>query len=780
MDYPIIDYFITNKESRWVPFADSTNIDGVRHAIVEDFFVQGGFHVCSGLTGTTYSRNNITYDRRKIGMMVYDIVGKKYWRLISEPEPEPSLPEDRDPNCATLTTDTDWEEVLFASSGLTFSAITYDINTETLTIEFRDVDNNIVSGSTIIPMSPSGMTFSAITYDSVPSTVQVEFKIGSQSITGETVLNYINTGATTADLTWTNPFGLKIGGIPRGTTFPDTGLTMWQMWTDLLYPPQVGLWYVSPLSGSYPCEGTISNSITYYVTFSNWTGSLNWNVVAGDGGFYHIVPPASGTSDGSFSVWCDPNPTGVIRTGHVNVFVSGETTPVQVTITQIPCEMNYDIQPTHQYSACTAGSKDYDITFTGTWLTAKDWTLVQDNDSTSWCTLSQYTGTGPTTVTATFTQNDTGLERIATFTLTALGQTSSRVAYFHHTPCTEKPDFIVIPSSYTVPYPAGSVEYTGKTSGTWSALTKSFQISSPSTSIVTSISPTLIYNLAVDEFTFVVNYSANVDINPRTAEIVVNAYMLTPEKKRSVYIYQGTPPPVLGFNVTPPQHTYNCNGTNIDGDTFTVNLTGDWDTDGRPKNWWITNPYQETWCTLNRTGGTAPTLTFTATCDALAVGQNQRDVTYTVAASGITDVKTVKVEQNRCPEQVPQYWFFWGKSINSNITSGSDILLMNSALTSNIVGGPYNFISGSSYQFLYWAHYDGIGTIDSFSKYGSNWDILTGQCDLTDIRFINLKNQEMFYHTLYITIGSDTLLYKVYRSNANYKGPVSSNVDRLR
>lgn len=757
----------------------------MKYAMVEDFYLQGGFRVCSGLTSSSINgRNSITYDRRKIGMMVYDIVGQKYWRLINEPEPEPATIDDYNPDCATLTTDSDWEEVVFSgASGLTFSALTYDTTTEILTIEFRDGNDDIVSGSTIIPMSPSGMTFSAITYDSVPSTVQVEFKIGAESITGETVLNYVNTGATTADLTWTNPFGLKIGGIPRGSTFPDSGRTMWQMWTDLLYPPQVGLWYVSPLSGTYPCEGTISNSITYYVTFSNWTGSLNWTVVNGDGGFYHITPPASGTSNGSFSVWCDPNPTGVIRTGHVNVFVSGETTPVQVTITQIPCTMNYDIQPTHQYFTCNSGTADYNITFSGTWLWPQNWTLVQDNSSTSWCSLSKYTGTGPDTVTATFSDNNTGLNRIAEFTLTASGHSSSRIAYLHHSPCLETPDFIVFPASRTVDYNSGFVYYSGKTLGTWST-PKTFTIVPTLSSTFITTNPNFYTISSGDDFAFTVNYSENTSPNTRYAYVDVTAVTLSPTITRSVELIQTPPPPVLGFNVVPPQHTYNCDGTNIDGDTFTVNLTGDWDTDGRPKNWWITNPYDAVWCTLNRTGGTAPTLTFTATCSSLTVGQPAREIDYYVAASGISYTQLVKVHQNMCNTPPAQYWFYWGYSNDIINTSEKITGLTNSLLITNgnITNVHFNLPSTAAKKYVWWCYKSDIGLSDGFYSWSTSNYYGSGVGDPgnpTNASYLNTAGKTMFYHLSNVTRDGNTYSYKVYRSAQQLNGPITSIINNL-
>ena len=61
------------------------------HSLLEDFFLSGGFRICSGISSSEiYGRNAITYDRRKLGMIVHDISTNKFWGLINEPVPYPS------------------------------------------------------------------------------------------------------------------------------------------------------------------------------------------------------------------------------------------------------------------------------------------------------------------------------------------------------------------------------------------------------------------------------------------------------------------------------------------------------------------------------------------------------------------------------------------------------------------------------------------------------------------------------------------------------------------
>ena len=322
MDYPIWGNEYPKLLSRFI-----SSSSGDSYALLEDFYLQGGYRVCSSIE----ERNEIGYDKRKIGMMVHIRSGatsysNTFWILINEPVPDPVPPYEYDPSVSTLTTDSDWNQLQFGASGMTFSAITYSTDTEVLTIKFRDSDGSVITGTTIIPFSSSGLSFSALTYENTTSTLQIEFKIGLVSITGETILTYVNTDPTTAT---------NLEGFPVGTTFPNTGLTLHDMWSTLLYPtiPPPGAYFsVTPSSQAIPLIG---GAVEFDITFINFTWPENYYVL-GDSSW--TTGNTSGVGDGSFYI------TGstcifegsTYREQFIVVSASGITTPIVVKVYQAP------------------------------------------------------------------------------------------------------------------------------------------------------------------------------------------------------------------------------------------------------------------------------------------------------------------------------------------------------------------------------------------------------------------------------------------------------------
>jgi hypothetical protein len=101
MEYPFRKYGVQHT-GRLVPRDTSGNT--ANYAMLEDYYLQGGYRVCTTLS----ERNNITYDRRKIGMMVHVLSGDTYWILINDPLS--GYTTQQRPTTNLATTDIDWGE----------------------------------------------------------------------------------------------------------------------------------------------------------------------------------------------------------------------------------------------------------------------------------------------------------------------------------------------------------------------------------------------------------------------------------------------------------------------------------------------------------------------------------------------------------------------------------------------------------------------------------------------------------------------------------------------
>ena len=88
---------------RIVPQYDNNNPRQI-YAMLEDYYIQGGFRVCDTVSGILpfpteddidipipNYRNYITFDKRKLGMIVYTLDDGKFWQLINNPYTHDSL-----------------------------------------------------------------------------------------------------------------------------------------------------------------------------------------------------------------------------------------------------------------------------------------------------------------------------------------------------------------------------------------------------------------------------------------------------------------------------------------------------------------------------------------------------------------------------------------------------------------------------------------------------------------------------------------------------------------
>lgn len=112
-----MQYPLWYNEYASLPSRIITSLCGDTYALLEDYYLQGGYRVCA----TREERNLISYDKRKVGMMVYVasgttsgttyFSGNTFWLLINEPVPDPIPPYEYDPNNETPTEDSDWTQL---------------------------------------------------------------------------------------------------------------------------------------------------------------------------------------------------------------------------------------------------------------------------------------------------------------------------------------------------------------------------------------------------------------------------------------------------------------------------------------------------------------------------------------------------------------------------------------------------------------------------------------------------------------------------------------------
>lgn len=367
------------------PDRDIESSEGL-HAMLEDWYLQGGFRVCADNT----ERNGIFYDRRKLGMLVYtigvpgSIDENKYWKLINNPCESRTItdPDNYPPSTdTTLTVDADWEEVVFTDNwmyvnsgettatnlegvppGTTFTGTTlyelwtqlfYPVVTPYFTIN-PDSYFVVVSGETVsfeleffgnwdindwtlesnsdwaVPSvtGGTGNTVFEVVCPENPSNFRKA--VITVSVVGDSGTTYgycyiEQFGAVALEWTYINTGGTtatNLEGYPVGTNFPPTGKTNYEMWTTLLYP-YISTWYVDPSQQNVECP---SGTTTFDIVFNgNWTGTTDWYIQVNGATWCTLTSSATGSGNSTFTVEYtgNCNAGSIQRTASIVVSLSG-------------------------------------------------------------------------------------------------------------------------------------------------------------------------------------------------------------------------------------------------------------------------------------------------------------------------------------------------------------------------------------------------------------------------------------------------------------------------
>ena len=214
------------------------------------------------------------------------------------------------------------------------------------------------------------------------------------------------------------------------------------------------------------------------------------------------------------------------------------------------------VTPPNQNVTSPAGNTSFTVTSNSSWTAVSGQT---------WCTVTS-SGTGNGTITANFTENTTGSQRIANVTVTVAGITPVIVTV---TQSAATPTLTVTPANQNVASPAGSTQFTVTTSVSWTA------VSDQAWCTVTSS--------GTGNGTITANYTENTTASQRIASVTVTASGIPPVV---VTVTQNTATPTL--SVTPPnQNVASSAGTT----SFSVTSNSAW-----------TSTSSQTWCTITTSG----------------------------------------------------------------------------------------------------------------------------------------------------------------------------------
>ena len=234
-----------------------------------------------------------------------------------------------------------------------------------------------------------------------------------------------------------------------------------------------------------------------------------------------------------------------------------------ISIYQVGGSPTLSVTPSNQNVASPAGSTQFTVTSNSSWNVVSNQT---------WCTVTP-SGTGNGTLTANFTENTTGSQRVANITVTVSGIPPVVVTV---TQSASTPTLSVTPSNQNVASPAGSTQFTVTTSAAWTAV---------SNQTWCTVTPS-----GTGNGTITANYTENTATSQRIASITVTASGIPPVV---VTVTQSSTVPTLA--VTPPnQNVASTLGTT----SFTVTSNSAW-----------TSTSNQTWCVVTASGSGNGTIT---------------------------------------------------------------------------------------------------------------------------------------------------------------------------
>jgi len=252
-----------------------------------------------------------------------------------------------------------------------------------------------------------------------------------------------------------------------------------------------------------------------------------------------VVNP-SGSGNGTITANYTENTSGAQRIAHITVSVAG-LSPVVVTVTQGNGTATLSVTPSNQNVASPAGTTNFAITSNTAWTAVSDQT---------WCTITP-SGSGNGSIIANYTENTSGVQRVANITVTAIGLSPVVVTV---TQAVSAATLSVAPANQNVSSPAGATSFAVSSNTGWTA------VSDQTWCTVTSSGSG---NGTIDAI-----YTENYELVTRIASITVTVAGLTPVV---VTVTQEASAPFLYATPANQDVTYQSGTTN-----FTVNSNTSW------------------------------------------------------------------------------------------------------------------------------------------------------------------------------------------------------------
>jgi hypothetical protein len=397
----------------------------------------------------------------------------------------------------TVTSNSAWT----ASSNQTWCTVTPS-GTGDGTITATYTQNTTTSSrSATITVTVTGLTPVTVTVSQAAPTLAVTPAV--QSVTaapGTTPFTVTSNSAWTAtsNQTWctVTPSGTGNGTVTatctQNTTTSLRSATITVTVTGLT-PVTVTVNQAAPTLSVLPSNQNVmaASGTTPFTVTSNsaWT-------VSSDQTWCTVTP--SGTGNGTVTATYTANTLTTQRIANVTVTVSG-VTPIVVTVTQAGAAPILSVTPSDRPVLPATGNTTFNVTSNTSWTASSDQT---------WCTVTP-SGSGNGTITATYTVNNTSLQRVASITVTATGLTPIVV-----TVTQAAPTLSVTPSNQSVTYALGSTAFTVTSNTSWT-------VSSDQTWCTVTPSGS-------GNGTITANYTENTTFFPRIANVTVNVTGLTP------------------------------------------------------------------------------------------------------------------------------------------------------------------------------------------------------------------------------------------------------------
>jgi hypothetical protein len=458
------------------------------------------------------------------------------------------------------------------------------------------IDDVSVTGTLSVP-AVTTTTPTSITSTTASSGGNVTSQGGSavtaRGVCWSTAANPTITDSHTSDGTGTGAFTSSITGLTPGTLYhvrayaTNTSGTAYGsdlQFSTIAVAPTVSTTTPTSITGTSAVSGgNVSSDGGSAVTARGVCWSTSSNPVVTD----------SHTTDGSGTGTFTSNMTGLtpatlyhLRAYATNSIGTSYGTDLQFTTGAAP---TLSVTPSNQNVSSSTGSTSFTVTSNSSWSAISD---------QGWCSVTP-SGNGNGTISANFSENALLTSRIANITVTVAGLTPVVVTV---TQAGAAPTLGVAPSNQNVTNAAGSTSFNVTSNSSWTALSDqgwcSITPSGSGNGIITA------------------NYTENLSINPRVANVTVTVAGLTPV---TVTVSQAGYSPTL--SVTPANQNVSAPAGNT---TFTVVSNS---------NWLASS--DQSWCSVTTSGSGNGIITAIYSENLNAI---QRVAIITVSVSGLTPV----------------------------------------------------------------------------------------------------------------------------------------------